>query len=53
MLIRRARMIFLQSRLCFVENAARYMNLRPGAYGLTLEFVPLGAFFLKLMTETL
>ena len=36
MLICRALMIFLQSRLHFVENAARYMNPRQGAYGLSL-----------------
>ena len=34
--MRHARMIFLRSRLCFVENTAHYMNLRPGAYGLNL-----------------
>ena len=36
MLMRRALMIFLQSRLRFVENALHYMNPRQGAYGLSL-----------------
>ena len=30
----------------------RVMNLRPGAYELSLQFVPLGTDFLKLMMET-
>ena len=45
MLLLRARMIILRSRLRFVKNAARYMKPRPGGYGQSLLFDPLGADF--------